>query len=76
MDNKNSISEAAKAQIRAIADAHGVRQLKDLEEDAIAHAMSVFERNVSKSAIALGMGRATLYRRLARMEREHLESRL
>lgn len=70
MDNH---TETLHAQIRAIADAHGIRTMKDLEEDAIAHAMRVFDRNVSKSAIALGMGRATLYRRLAAMEREHIE---
>ena len=65
-------NETLVAQIRAIADAHDIRTLKDLEEDAIAHAMRVFG-NVSKAAIALGMGRATLYRRLAAMEREHIE---
>ena len=64
---------ATVAKIRAIAEARGVRTLKDLEEEAIAHAMNVFESSVTKAAIALGMGRATLYRRLAVMAEEHVE---
>ncbi|MGE3675981.1 MAG: helix-turn-helix domain-containing protein [Polyangiaceae bacterium] len=39
--------------------------LRELERRAIAHALMVADGNVGQAARLLGIGRATLYRRLA-----------
>jgi DNA-binding NtrC family response regulator len=45
-----------------------VLPLKELERRAIAHALRVTAGNVAKAAQLLGVGRATLYRRLASLD--------
>ncbi|MEZ4375864.1 MAG: sigma 54-interacting transcriptional regulator [Polyangiaceae bacterium] len=44
---------------------HDVVPLRELERRAIAHALKVADGNVGQAARLLGIGRATLYRRLA-----------
>ncbi len=39
-----------------------VRKLEDIEREEIFHALRVYKGNVPEAAIALGMGRATLYK--------------
>jgi transcriptional regulator of acetoin/glycerol metabolism len=46
-----------------------VMPLRELEERAIAHALRVAGGSVGKAARLLGIGRATLYRRIASFER-------
>jgi transcriptional regulator of acetoin/glycerol metabolism len=46
-----------------------VMPLRELEERAIAHALRVANGSVGKAARLLGIGRATLYRRIASFER-------
>lgn len=43
-------------------------KIKDLEEDAIVIAMKQCKNNISKAARSLGMSRATLYRKLKKMD--------
>ena len=45
-----------------------VRPLRDLEREAIAHALEACGGNVARAAKLLGLGRATLYRRLAELQ--------
>lgn len=45
----------------------GVVALKTLEREAIRHAMNVTNGSIGKAAELLGIGRATLYRRVAEM---------
>lgn len=42
--------------------------LEELEKAAIVHALEITHGNVTKAARELGMGRATLYRRLAALK--------
>ena len=46
-------------------DAHTVQPLREIEREAIRHALAATGGRVGQAAKMLGMGRATLYRRLA-----------
>jgi DNA-binding NtrC family response regulator len=48
-----------------LGDARSVPQLRELEREAIRHALAATGGRVGQAAKMLGMGRATLYRRLA-----------
>ena len=45
-----------------------VRRLEDLERDEINYALKTYKGNVPEAALALGMGRATLYKFISRNE--------
>jgi DNA-binding NtrC family response regulator len=45
-----------------------VRKLDDIEREEILHALRVYKGNVPEAAMALGMGRATLYKYIKRNE--------
>src|SRR6185503_16398517 len=47
-----------------------VLELRELERRAIAHALKRTDGNVARAAKLLGIGRATLYRRLATFEQQ------
>ena len=50
--------------------------LKDVEKDAILFAIEHFNGNLSKTARALGIGRATLYRKLEQYNIKHVEEKI
>jgi DNA-binding NtrC family response regulator len=56
--------EQAPRSLVPISPADEIVPLRELERRAIVHALSVMRGNVERAAKALGMGRATLYRRL------------
>ena len=57
------------------ADGNGVLPLADVERRAILGAMRATDRNVSRAAKALGISRATLYRKLRRLNLHGAEGR-
>ena len=57
------------------ADGNGVLPLADVERQAILGAMRATDRNVSRAAKALGISRATLHRRLRRLNLHGTEGR-
>ena len=61
-----SAGSEAPQQPRAVNDA--IVPLEQLEEQAIRHALKVLDGNISLAAKRLGLGRATLYRKLAKIE--------
>lgn len=58
---------ALQIQLAGIDEQHGVVPLRELERRAIEKALAATRGSVEKAARMLGMGRATLYRRLATM---------
>ncbi len=52
--------------VRLTAQDGGLRPLREVEAEAIRHAIVVCGGNLSEVARRLGIGRATLYRRLGR----------
>ena len=59
---------APASSVMKIATPEAVRPLRELEREAIAHALDACKGNVTQAAKLLGLGRATLYRRLAELQ--------
>ena len=59
-------ADAVRRALRETEAPRAVRTIADVQREAVGRAMTAYDGNVAEAAKALGIGRATLYRWLAR----------